>query len=197
MAVSDVSICNLAIQMTGGERINSLDDTNSTEARECNSAYTDIRDAELRAHPWAFAIRRVQLAPDVTAPAFDFAYAFTKPSDCLKILPPNDRWLDWHYESNKILTNAGDTLNLRYIKRVVDPAQFDSLFVRALAARLALHLVETITQSNTKKQAIAVEYRSAISEARRANSFEQISSDPPVDSWVAARETGSWNGGQG
>jgi hypothetical protein len=194
MAVSDVSICNLALQKLGASRIASLTE-NSTEGKACNACYTSMRDAELRAHPWSFAITRVILAPDATAPAFDYDYAFTKPTGCLRILPPNTRNLDWHYEGNKILTNDGDTLNLRYVAQITDPAAFDSLFVEALACKLAWHMAEELTQSNTKKAAAVQDYRLVISAARRANAFEQISDDPPVDDWVAAREVGTWNGG--
>lgn len=196
-ATSEVSIANLALQKLGAARVTSLTDDNSAEARACNACYAALRDRELRAHAWNFSIKRQILAPDATAPVFDYAYAFTKPSDCLRILPPNTRALDWHYEGNKILTNDGDTLNLRYISQVTDPAQFDAMFVETLASRMAWHMAEELTQSNTKKADALRDYRLSVSEARRANAFEQISSDPPVDEWVAAREVGSWRGGEG
>lgn len=196
MAISDVAICNLALDRLGADRIASLvEDT--VEARACNAAYTHIRDAELRRRAWGFATKRVVLAPDTETPAFDYNYQFTKPSDCLRILPPNTRALDWRFEGNKILTNDGNTLNLRYIARIEDPAKFDSLFVDALAARLAWHMAEVLTQSNSKKDAALRDYRLLISEARQINAFEQISDEPPIDEWVAAREIGSWNGGAG
>lgn len=105
MSQSVVDVCNSALQKVGAASIMSLTD-NSREARACNLAYDSNRRDELRKHYWNFAMKRVALAPDVTAPAFDFAYQFTLPSDCLRIMLPNDAYLDWVVEGRKILTNA-------------------------------------------------------------------------------------------
>lgn len=190
MAVSDVAICNLALQKLGATRITSLTE-DSRNARSCNACYEEIRDAELRRHMWNFAIIRKTLAADATAPDFDFGYAFPLPGDCLRLLPPNDNDLDWTIENHNgrpaVLTNDGDTLQIRYVKRITDPTAFDAAFVEALAAKLAWHLCEEITQSNQKKADALNEYRFAISEARRTNAIEQISADPPTDTWITAR----------
>ena len=190
MAVSDVSICNLALQKLGAGRITSLTE-DSRNARSCNACYTLIRDKELRAHPWTFAVKRVVLAPDATAPAFDFDYAFAIPQDCLRILPPNTPLIDWKLENNKILTNAGNSLNLIYIARIEDPTVYDACFDEALAAKLAWHLCEEITQSNQKKADAMNEYKDAIRTARRTNAFEKLADAPPEDSWNLARDLGS------
>lgn len=57
---SDVAICNLALTQLGANTIASLAEGTET-ARKCNAIYTLIRDAALRAHPWNFAIKRVDL----------------------------------------------------------------------------------------------------------------------------------------
>lgn len=186
MAVSDVAICNLALQKLGALRIVALTE-DSRNARSCNACYEIIRDARLRKNRWNFAITRVTLAPDAAAPSFDFAYAFTLPADCLRILPPARNDLDWTIEQGKILTNDGTSLQVRYIKKVTDPAQFDACFVELLACDLADHMCEEITQSNTKKEAVKVDRREAMADAKRANSFEQISDEPPEDTWISAR----------
>jgi len=105
MAQSVVDICNSALSLVGAASIMSLTD-NSKEARICNLQYDSNRRDELRKHYWNFAIKRVALAPDAQAPAFDFAYQFTLPSDCLRIVIPNDAYLDWVLEGRKILTNS-------------------------------------------------------------------------------------------
>jgi hypothetical protein len=183
---SEVGICNRGLQKLGADRITSLTQ-DSRNARSCNALYETVRDAELRNHPWSFAVKRIVLAPDVTAPAFDYDYAFTLPSDCLRILPPNDHYLDWQVEDGAILTNYGDTLNLRYLCRVTDPNKFDALFLEALACRIAVELCEELTQSNQKAQGIRDDYRQIIRDARRTNAMEKMSDDPPEDPWVTAR----------
>jgi len=176
--------------MLGAERITSLTQDHPN-ARHCNNAYGAIRDAELRAHPWGFAKKRAVLTPHAMAPAFDFTYAFPLPSDCLRPLPPARTDLDWQIENhegaNAILTNDGSSINLTYIARVTDPVLFDPLFVLALAASLARHLAEPITQSNTKKEAAGNWYKAVMSQARLANAIEQIATEAPEDPWLAAR----------
>ncbi|SOD41316.1 hypothetical protein [Nitrosovibrio sp. Nv4] len=190
MAVSDVSIANLALQKLGAARITSLTE-DSRNARSINNCYELVRDRELRAHKWNFAVKRTTLAPDATAPDFDFGYAFTLPSDCLRILPPSRHGLDWKIENHggsaAILTNDGDTLEILYISSVEDPTVFDPLFVDAFAAKLAWHICEELTQSNQKKADAFNEYKMAIREARQANAFENISEDAPEDPWLAVR----------
>ena len=112
MAQSVIDICNSALQRVGATTILSLSD-NSPEARACSVAYDSNRRDELRKHRWNFATQRAVLAPDSTAPAFDFDYAFTLPSDCLRVIRPNTYDLDWVVEGRKILTNDSDTLYLR------------------------------------------------------------------------------------
>lgn len=183
---SAVQICNLALQKLGAARINSLTE-DGRNARECNAAYELMRDAELRAHPWNFARARAQLAEDSTAPDFGFDHQYTLPSDFLR-LHPDSEVDDWQIEGRKILTDDDAPLEIIYIKRVTDTAQFDALFVVALANRLAMQLCEKITQSNTKKAEALRDYVLSIREARRVNAIENVATDPPDDPWITARE---------
>jgi hypothetical protein len=192
--VSDVSICNLALQKLGAARITALTD-NSRNARSCNNCYTSIRDKELRRHNWNFSIKRAVLAPLATAPAFGYLYAFPVPNDFLKIIMPPQFNLDWKLENQGgvrvILTNQGNVMNLVYVAQITDPMQFDAAFAEAFAAKLAWHMCEEITQSNEKKKDIAAEYKDLIGEASRTDAFEKVSAAQPVDSWLQAQITGS------
>lgn len=183
---SEVGICNRALQKLGADRITSLTQ-DSRNARSCNAVYESARDAELRAHPWSFATKRTILAPDATAPEFDYEYAFTLPDDCIRVLKPEGEEIDWAIEGGKILTNMGDTLNLRYTARIEDPNLFDVLFRESLAQRIALELCEELTQSNQKAQIVRDDYKTIIKEARRNNAIERRSEEPPEDSWITAR----------
>ena len=189
---SDVSICNAGLALLGAGRITSLTE-NSVAARTCNEAYERTRDAELRGHPWGFAIKRVQLAADATAPIFGKTNSFTLPSDFLRLLEPdpNSNDNDWMIENNNsgisIVTNYDAPLNVRYIARITDANVMDALFREALSASLAAEMCEALTQSNTKKQ-IAESIRSAkIREAKRVNAIERPAQTPPEDIWVTAR----------
>jgi len=191
---SEVEIVNRALSRVGANRVTSLTE-NSVNARAANAVYATLRDAELRAHRWSFAIKRAQLAEDATAPAFGPAHAYPLPSDFLKLLPPdpdqhlND--LDWRIEHHNgascILTDDTAPLNIRYIHRLTDPNRMDALFREALAMRIAKELCEPLTQSNTKIQLIEADYRTAIAAARQANAFERPSDEPPEDTWLTVR----------
>lgn len=188
---SEVDICNRALQKLGADRITSLTQ-NSVNARACNLAYEHVRDAELRKHPWNFAITRTTLAEDATAPSFGYAAQFTLPVDCLRLLPPdplssNFNYLDWKIEGRKILTDEETSLEIRYIKREEDTGMFDALFTEALSCAIAVELCEELTQSNTKAQIVRDDYIKAIREARKMNAFENHSEEPQTDKWITCR----------
>lgn len=191
MSASDVSICNLALQKLGAKRITSLTE-DSPNARTMNACYEAIRDAELRKHRWNFAIRRESLAEDSSAPTHgQFANQFTLPSDFLRLLEPdpeeNLNTHDWTIEGKKILTNYDAPLEVRFIYRVEDPNEYDSLFVMVLACALAMHTCEDVTQSTAKFEKVSNEYAATLRDAKRTNAIEQVSGEPPVDTWDTAR----------
>lgn len=194
MAISDVSICNLGLQKLGAARITALNE-DSRNGRSCNACYEAMRDLELRAHPWTFATSRATLAPAANAPAFEFQYAFPLPNDYLRLILPRRTLLDWKVERQDgvlvILTNDTDALQIKYIARITDPAQFDPVFADMLGTRMAMQMCEEITQSNEKKTDIEAQYKQAIGNARRCNAFEKVSDGTPVDTWLLARNVGS------
>lgn len=191
MAISDVDVCNRALQKLGAKRITSLTE-NSPNARDCNAAYEILRDAELRKHPWSFARKRASLAADGTDPAFGYDKRYALPTDFLRLTEENSNELRTQYpdlqiEGRYILTDNDAPLQVVYIATVSDPNEFDALFVEALASKIAYELCEKITQSNTKKAAAGADYRDAIREAKRTNAIERPSLEPPEDTWVTAR----------
>jgi len=186
MAQTVVDCCNSALQRVGAASILSLSD-NSPEARACAIAYNSNRRDELRKHRWNFSLTRVVLAPDATAPAFDFTYQFTLPSDCIRVLRPATENLDWQIEGRKILTNDSAVLYLRYIADIEDVTQWDPSFYNVVAGALALDICERLTQSNTKKQAMLAQYNEDVKIARRMNAFESGPEDAASDGWLTAR----------
>lgn len=187
---STVEIANRALQILGAKRIVSLTE-DSRNARAIAAAYQPVKKAELRKHVWNFAVARVQLAADATAPAFTRSTSFTLPSDFLRLLPPdpevNLNDLDWIVEGRCIITNDSAPLDVRYIRNVDDPNTFDSLFCEALSAKLAEQLCEEITQSNTKVATAQAFYKDVVAEAKKANAVEKVAEQPPEDSWVTCR----------
>ena len=184
---SETQIANMALTLLGETRkLASLAD-DTTAARELRAAFGMERDAELRRHLWNFAKTRLTLAPLATPPAFGFGYAYQMPADWLRFVPGADSW-PYSLEGGQLLTDAGPALNILYIRRVEEPGQFDALFVRALAARLAMATCLSITGSSERRDGAAADYRMAIADARQVDAVENEPDDQPLDDWVLARE---------
>lgn len=196
---SAIEIANRALTKLGERRILAFTD-DTKQARDVNSMFAVVRDAELRSSRWRFALARAQLPALATAPAFGFERQFQLPNDCLKVLdvgtfsPGVDLSdyvqadnSDYAVEGNVILSNLAAPLNLRYVKQVTDPTLFDSLFVEAFACRLAAELAETLTESGSKKETAWREYDRAKMEAVRANSIERPPHKIADDTWMLSR----------
>lgn len=190
---SVVQICNQALTKLGAQRITDLlDDTRN--ARVMNAIYETKRDAELSAHPWTFAIKRAQIPALSTAPAFQWTRSFPLPSDCLRLVQVGEDYTFYdtdggelfQVEGNSILTDEESPLDVRYVYRVTSTGLFSSLFIEALACRLAAEACEEITQNTTKREAAWAEYKQAIREAKRVNAIEQPPQRQPDLSWVRA-----------
>jgi hypothetical protein len=186
---SEVDIANRALSKLGEIRITSLSDNNKA-ARAMQARYSLLRDAELAASAWGFAVRRVLLAASTDVPAWGYARIFNRPVDDIRPLmvgdlPVNVRAVDvmfaagpvrgdrpdWQIVENRIQTDLAAPLKYEYIARVTDSGVFDPLFVEVLACRLAADACEEITQSNTKQEAMLFQYREALSVARRTHAL--------------------------
>lgn len=165
MAVSEVTICNLALSWLAGNLIISIDD-DINEAKLCKANYELSRDAVLETMAWTFATKRYALVPEVGAPAWGYAYQFTIPADVITVLevtnnsdtPNGANDLDWRREGNLILCDAKKV----YIKaayKEVDPARYPPNFVQAVAARLAAEISLPLTESQQLTMAMEAKYR--------------------------------------
>lgn len=204
MAASEVDICNRAIQKAGGQPITSLADASSS-ARACSRAYEFIRDAELRLNNWNFAVKRASLAASATAPSWGYDKQYPLPSDFLRLISIRYHYgvteaigsfgmnqVDFAIESGaddvtSILTNEGSPIYIRYVSKVTNTGLYDPLFVEALAARLAIELVEELTDSNSKKQSLREEYKEIIRQARYSDAIETAGEAMIESDWVMAR----------
>lgn len=170
MAISETSICNMSLARIGAKRIASIDDGNN-EAAQCREHYAPARDMLLRAHAWRFALSRAALSADTATPAFEWAYQFILPSDCLRAVNLYEPDSEYVIEGRRLLTDDS-TANLVYIKKVTDPAQFDAAFVEALSLALASRLVMPLAQDKTLKQIIDQEFAESMSHARLVDEKE-------------------------
>ncbi len=181
MAADATSICNLALGELGAKSIMSLEDA-SAEGRACNRFYSQTRDEVLRAHQWNFATARTVLSQLEEAPEFGWDYQYQLPSDFLRIRSLNDIdcW-DGHdrydIEGRTLLTDL-DEANLRYIYRCTDGTLYDSLFVEALATKLAARIAAPLTGSQQLGLSLMQKYEQVlIHRARRIDASESRPKD--------------------
>jgi hypothetical protein len=192
---SEVDIANRALTKLGDQRILTLTD-NTKPARELNSMFTLVRDQEMRRHRWKFAIKRDQLTADAVAPAWGFQYAYELPSDYLGLVQVAEFYVRpyvkhqgrWMIEGHKLLSDDPPQLKFRYLARITNPGLFDPLFVEVFACKLAYEACETLTQSSTKKEGLAADYKFALAEAVRCDALEIPPDELPWGSWLESRE---------
>lgn len=196
---SQVEIANRALTKIGEARILSLGD-DLEAARVVSSLWDVVRDAELRARNWNFSLTRTSLPALAAVPAWGFSYQYQLPSDCLRVIQVDEFFpgpsmsdyrnrseAQYQIEGNKILTDLGAPLKVRYVSRLEDTGAWDALFVEAFACRLAVEVCERLTQSSSKRQLAWDEYKIAVREAVRADAIENPPEPLPDDSWMLSR----------
>lgn len=184
--VSVVDICNRALtNKLGAARITSLTD-GTRESDAVNLAYPYVRDFVLKAHVWNCTVDRVALAPLVSTPAHTYDYEYQTPGDCVRVLEVDTDY-DWVVEGEKILTDEGTVLNIRYQKTVTDPTCWGPMLVECIVTRLAYDICEEITQSSAKKKELADDFLRVLTAAKSMDSQEGSPSNLKEDSWVTAR----------
>lgn len=190
MASSEVAIANRALDMMGADAITSLDDDTASAGR-CKRNLPICRDYVLRSYPWNSATRRVSLPALVTAPAFGFSYAYQLPSDCLRVIALQDDVLygqTWRIEGGHLLCNLAGPLQLRYIARVEDVAQWDPMLAEAIAARLAASIAFAVTSNANLAAQLFNMAQQIHAEARRMDAREASQDDDlTADRWTGAR----------
>lgn len=193
-AVSSVTIANRALQRLGATRISSLTQ-NHPNARSINAAYDTTRRRLLRLYAWSFAKMRASIAADATQTVYDALNRYQVPNDFVRLIrnPGNSaseqQRRDWEIEGGFIVTQDGSPLQFRYIADVTDEAQFDPMFVEAFACQLAYEACEEITGSTGKRQALLVDLKTIIQQARFSNAIERDSDVPVEDDWVLAMQS--------
>lgn len=187
MSATEVSICSNALLMLGAQPINDLTDDND-RARIASNLFESQRDAVLRAHPWNCAVKRVALAPDAVAPAFDWDYAFTLPSDFMRALSVGQDGAqdEFTIESGKLLCNVNPAY-LRYVWRNENPATWDGLLVQAMELQMAAAMAYGITQSASLRDSLRQEVALFMKRARAVDGQDGSPEMLGNERWLAAR----------
>lgn len=177
MATSKVQIASNALLLLGDNPINSFDE-DSDRARLASNLWDNARQAILRRHPWNCAIKRVALAPDSTAPAFDWAYQFPLPGDWLRTLYVGQaRAPDPYKIEGRMILSDANPLYLEYVFDNEDVASWDAMLAEAMQRYMAFSMAYPITKSNTTRDSIYKEMELLFRDARTVDGQE----NPPED----------------
>jgi len=191
---SQTSICNIALTRIGHETITDITEDNKA-ARMCSVHYADTLESMLRAHPWNFAVRRVELAQLTATPEYEFAYQYTLPSDCLKVLRTEDDsagyYTEYRIESlstgERVLVTDAGTCKLEYIASVTDPNLMDALFRDAFSARLSAELAVVLTDNASLAEKLWQIGEEKLRLAMTMDAQEGTPRDIIADQWLQAR----------
>ncbi len=140
----------------------------------------------------------------VLIPAFDWDFQHTPPTDCLRVISLNagggqleDAGAEFQFEKNLILTDE-ETINLKYIQRIIDPTQYPADFVTAFSYLLASYIAQDTQGATGRAMEMRQFYEKAVAppaKARDANEGKGRRIPPFNDSQViAARMGGTWAG---
>ena len=165
---SVVQICNMALSHIGEEAsVSSISPPDgSVNAGLCATFYDAVRTEMLETGDFNFSLKRAALA-EVTNTSTTWAYAYAKPSDCLKAkrIPypldavtvftqddtsynPNDRGgAEFDIEGEVIYTNEPEAV-LLYVRDVTDSTKFTPSFTTALSYLLASYLAGPIIKGS-------------------------------------------------
>ena len=203
---SEVEICNLALSHLGDNAtVASLDPPEgSAQAEHCARFYPMARDSLLEIFTFNFETRRARLAR-LGSPWKQWAYAYAKPADCLRVLSVesengvhlSDLWTssqDYLIELNDdlvevIYTNQPDAV-LKYGARITDPILFSPLFVMTLSHHLASMMAGPIIkgdvgQAEAKRQSAMVQVY--LSKASLSDANQQRIRPAHTVSWLKVR----------
>lgn len=181
--LSETSIANFGAAILDEQALNSLDDS-TTYGRLCAREFGYARDELLRSHPWSFNKKMVLLAPDVDAPPFRWDYAYTLPTDCIRMYPlreyTNGPKIPFEKFQRKIYTDKSVSLPLVYGARITNAAEFDPLFARALGSFLGLLGAQRVTGKANYVDKARQMFADALQSAIHVNSLE-MGGDEYVD----------------
>ena len=205
MATDQISIYNMALSHVGvSNDVQSLTET-STEAAACVRFYDPARQEMLRAGRWPFATKTVALAQVALNPTQEWAFSYRYPADALflhRILGTvrNESRRDRvpyrvvSDDAGRLIYTDWEDLTYgtlcEYTKDVTDPAQFDPMFVQALAFLLASYIGKRITNGDPFKLAqMADQLRArAYDVAASAAANEEQQEVLPESEFISARE---------
>lgn len=183
-----VTIANMAASAIGeDDQLRSPNDDTHL-ARTVRAVWDMERRAALRDHSWNFAMQRAALPALSGQDATPYGFAYRLPATCVRLIEVLGlARAAYQLEGALILSDAAAPLRVRFIADVAVTAQWDDLFAKAFAMRLAWQIADRITGDPNRVAMAERKYKAALTEAKRVDARE----NPPVafepSGWELAR----------
>lgn len=180
MAGFGTDIANLAMVHLGQRRISDIEDTGDTNAVLAKQFLAASVATVSRGHPWNDLYRRDRIGADATAPAFGWAYRYTLPVGCVRVLRVNqDKHAIWKKEGPRsIVTDIAAPLDVEWLADGSDLGVIqDPLLKQAIGLHLAWTICLPVTQDGRLKSALKEDWDGARREARTIDAFEGAMAD--------------------
>lgn len=187
LAISEVSVCNVALVELGQDPISSLSQ-DTKNARLCNAVFAICRNEVLEGHAWAFATKTAELASidgneDVMG---EYTYLYQRPADFLKILRGEDWKQEFEIRDAYLMAND-EPLRIKYIFENTNTGTWSASFAQCLSKRIKASIAYAVTRSNTVAAEAKAEYVSALREARYNDAHKRSPENPVLDSFIDQR----------
>ena len=169
-----IDIANRALTLVGQKPISNFDEA-SDAALVVKVHFQAAVDEVIQKHPWNVATRRTTLAPSSQPPAFDYAYQFQLPPDCLRVWRTSlDRAKHrWTREGNLILSDT-TPVSIVYTRRIVDDIGIiGPALATAIVYELATLISEALTGKTRLNETLPLMAKAKLREAKSNDGQEQ------------------------
>lgn len=189
-------IVNIALRRVGADRISSLENDSSKEARIARDLYDEARRDCLNLHNWNFAIKRDQLTVSATAPEFGWDYAYPLPADFVRMVSvhPHDDdvatveyRLEFQDGDDRVLVTNSNQVYIRYVFDLEDVNVWSAAFRDVLAFRLARDFAGALSKSAAAAELADAAYRRNLSRAKAIDGVEDWPEKMAEGSWLTSR----------
>lgn len=185
---SKLEIINNALMKCGLPLAASLTETDWN----ASVVFETVAKQALRSFPWGFATRFASLSANTNRPAHGFAYAYTLPTDCLRIVDvrqhddlraPKGRFV----VSGKLLYANISPCNARYVACDLEPANWPDDFCDAVSCKIAAEIANLSAQTVTMTPGLLQMYQLSLAQAQTIDSTETNERVPLDESILMSR----------
>lgn len=182
-----ITIANNALALLGDDPISDFSE-GTTRSALVRDMYENVRDSVLRMLFWNCAIKRINMSPETSSPAFGFTYQYQLPADWVrtKSISAMRDVFDYRIEGRKILTDL-ESIQLTYVYRNDDPSTYDAGLIDVLTFSLAAALAYPITKSTTQAQYMEQKAGAALRSAKSSDAQDDVQRDWFDESLISNR----------